>query len=616
MSSESTAHSRAQRLIGQLTPSQTSSITQSNAGSIGSSTPHPQSTSSSTRHWNGWGFSDTEFTLTDTGAIALNGHRYAYSGKSMPSLRTWMEARTGIDVNDVTPSQPEPKLVKPTINQSMIDSIVNHCHHVDYSDRDRLFHSHGHTAQEVFKLRFGRFDRVPDCVVYPRSHEDVLAIVRAANEHDCVVIPYGGGTSVTQALMCPTNEKRTIISLDMSIMSSIKWIDRPNSRSCIQAGAIGRDIERALQSQGLTLGHEPDSMEFSSMGGWVATRASGMRRNKYGNIDEIITHIKFVTPTGETLEKSLPAPRTSMGPDLHHLALGSEGMFGVVTEVTVRIHPKAECIVYGSVVFPNFEAGVAALKEVERARCKPVSIRLVDNGQFQFGQALKTESESAITDMTDKLKKWYLLNRLKFDVNTMTACTLLFEGSKAEVDFQQRRVYEICLKHGGIKGGPENGIRGYFLTYMIAYLRDFGFRYSFIAESFETSCSWDSILPLCDNTKAAIVTAAKQCGVKREPFISCRVTQLYETGVAVYFYFGFVWTGLSDPVKVFETIEHKAREAILANGGTLSHHHGVGKLRKDFLPSSVSTTGIDLLKGIKKHMDPKNVFAAGNLIDL
>lgn len=443
-----------------------------------------------------------------------------------------------------------------------------------------------------------------------------MAIVKAANLYDVVVIPYGGGTSVTQSLMCPEDERRMIVSLDMSLMSSVKNIDRNNMRVCIQAGAIGRDIEKTLQSQGLTLGHEPDSMEFSSMGGWVATRASGMRRNKYGNIEDIVQHIKLVTPTGETLERAVSAPRVSLGPDLHHLALGSEGTLGVITEVIVRVHARAETIEYGSVVFPNFESGVAALKEVQRSGYKPVSIRLVDNGQFQFSQALKPASESSWHDVTDKVKKWYLLNRLKFDVNSMVACTLLFEGNKSEVQEQQRRIYEICARHNGINGGAENGIRGYFLTYMIAYLRDFGFKYSFIAESFETSCSYDSIIPLCDNTKTAILSAAKQAGVKREPFVSCRVTQLYETGACVYFYFGFVWTGLADPVHTFELIEQRARESILAHGGTLSHHHGIGKLRKNFLSHAIGAPGIDMLKAIKRVVDPKNIFGAANLVSI
>ena len=214
------------------------------------------------------------------------------------------------------------------------------------------------------------------------------------------------------------------------------------------------------------------------------------------------------------------------------------------------------------------------------------------------------------------VKKWYVTRHLRFDVNEMVAATLVFEGRKDETAAQERAVYAILAKHGGVKAGAENGVRGYFLTYMIAYLRDFGFRYSFIAESFETSCPWDAILPLCEGTKAAISLTAKRLGVKKEPFVSCRVTQLYDSGVCVYFYFGFVWTGLADPVAAFAQIEHEARESILKHGGSLSHHHGVGKLRKEWMVRTVGESGVDVLKALKRGMDPKNVFGASNLIDL
>jgi alkyldihydroxyacetonephosphate synthase len=196
----------------------------------------------------------------------------------------------------------------------------------------------------------------------------------------------------------------------------------------------------------------------------------------------------------------------------------------------------------------------------------------------------------------------------------MVAATLLFEGTALEVRAQEKQVYSIAAKYGGMKAGAENGIRGYFLTYMIAYLRDFGMNYQFIGESFETSCPHENVVALCENTKKCIAASAKKYGVKKEPFISCRVTQLYDTGVAVYFYFGFVWHGLKDPVATFDQIEHDAREEILKYGGCLSHHHGVGKLRKHWMEQTVSKVGMQALAGLKRELDPKNVFGNQNLI--
>jgi len=286
-----------------------------------------------------------------------------------------------------------------------------------------------------------------------------------------------------------------------------------------------------------------------------------------------------------------------------------------VTEAIVRLRPAPEQTVYGSMIFPNFAQGVAALHEIAIARQAPVSIRLVDNEQFQFGLSLKPPTEDWKQAVFDKVKKWYVVNRLKFVPDQMVAATLLFEGSAVEVAAQEKAVYSIAAKYGGLKAGAENGIRGYFLTYMIAYLRDFGMEYQFIGESFETSCPHENVLPLIHAVKSGIVASCKRLGVARPPFVSCRVTQLYDTGVCIYFYFGFVWHGLADPVATFDAVEHDARDEILRQGGSISHHHGVGKLRKHWMQQTISPVGMQALQGIKKTLDPTNVFAANNLVD-
>jgi alkyldihydroxyacetonephosphate synthase len=499
------------------------------------------------------------------------------------------------------------------MNEGFVKAIEGHFQKLSFNGQERLLHAHGHTAQEMFMLKFGTFPRVPDAVVWPESHEQVEAIVKAAAAHNTVLIPYGGGTSVSQGLLCPENESRMIVSVDMHAMNRIKWVNKKNMMACIECGAVGRDIEAKLAQHDVVLGHEPDSAEFSTLGGWISTRASGMRKNRYGNIEDIVVHLKIVTPTG-TIEKSVQTPRISAGPDLHHLIMGSEGTMGIITEAVVRLRPKAEVTKYGSIIFPNFKQGVDCLYEVALKRAAPVSIRLVDNMQFQFGQALKPESDSVMTEVVEKIKKWYVLNALKFEPERMTAATLLFEGDADEVAMQERKLYAIAAKYGGTKAGETNGVRGYFLTYMIAYLRDLGFQYKFIAESFETTVPHANVYQTCERVKAKIFQVAKENGVKYKPFVSCRVTQLYDTGAAIYFYFGFIWHGLSNPVDVYSTIEHAARAEILAQGGTISHHHGVGKLRAQFMPETVGETGVAVLKAMKHAVDPQNVFAVGNLV--
>jgi len=401
-----------------------------------------------------------------------------------------------------------------------------------------------------------------------------------------------------------------IVSLAMKKMNKVHSVNLENYTAVIEAGAIGTDIEQELSKYGVTLGHEPDSHEFSSMGGWISTRASGMKKNVYGNIEDILLSATLVTPTG-TIVRPCSAPRISTGPDINQMIMGSEGMFGVITDAIVKVRPIPEARVYGSVVFPTFEDGVEFMKELSHRKLSPASVRLVDNEQFVFAQALKPES-SSLKHLLDSFKKWYVTSYRGFSVDKMCAATLLFEGTKAQVT-HEAQVYEVAKRFGGIPGGAENGKRGYLLTFLIAYLRDYAYDHFYLSESFETSVDTKNVLELCNKVKDRIKKASAARGIVHPvPFVSCRVTQVYDTGFAVYFYFGFSFIGLKDPMEAFCQIEIEARDEIMKLGGSLSHHHGVGKLRAYAMPEAVGN-GIAMLKGLKKTLDPKNVFGAKNM---
>ncbi|XP_061430551.1 alkyldihydroxyacetonephosphate synthase, peroxisomal [Lethenteron reissneri] len=566
--------------------------------------------------WNGWGYTDSRFIFNKKGQAEFTGKRYRVSGLVLPALREWMEQTFGASVehhSDARTSVNVEAVPPPVRNEAFVRDLQRAAVPMSEDPEDRLFRAHGHCLHEIFALREGRLERVPDLVVWPGSHEDVVRIVELAVQHNVCIIPYGGGTSVSSALECPSDETRTIVSVDTSQMNRILWIDEMNLTARIQAGIIGQDLERELGERGYCTGHEPDSMEFSSLGGWVATRASGMKKNVYGNIEDMLVHVKVVTPRG-VVEKSCQGPRTSTGPDVHHFIMGSEGTLGLVTEVTMKIRPLPQSQKYGSVVFPSFEQGVACLREVARQRCAPASIRLVDNSQFQFGHALKPQVSSIFTSFLDGLKKFYITKFKGFDPQHLCVATLLFEGDRDAVLQQEKHVYDIAAKFGGLAAGEDNGQRGYLLTFIIAYLRDLGMDYYIIAESFETSVPWDRVLDLCRNVKECLIRESKERGVQFPAFASCRVTQTYDAGACVYFYFAFNYRGLSDPVHVYEQIESAAREEVLANGGSLSHHHGVGKLRKRWLPSAVSDVGVGMLRAVKDYVDPKNIFGNNNLL--
>jgi len=568
--------------------------------------------------WNGWGYNDSKFAINENDEVVFTGSRYKLSGLTLPSLRKWMTENIGIELDQTSFSVKKidtSKVPEPIVNENFKDDMFKASIEFSTDPVDRLVRSHGHTCDELFILRRGDVNkRLPDAVVFPLKHDHVVSIVQSASANDVCLIPIGGGTSVTWALICPENEKRMVVMVDMTQMSRILWVDEKNLLACAEAGIVGQDLERDLHKLGLCTGHEPDSMEFSSLGGWVATRASGMKKNVYGNIEDLVVHAKMVTPKG-TLEKKCMAPRVSAGPDLHQFILGSEGTLGIVSEVTMRIRHLPKTKKYGSIVFPDFEHGVDCLREIAKQRCAPASIRLMDNAQFKFGQALKPEAESIFTSFIDGIKKFYVTRLKGYDPANMCVATLLFEGDAESVEQQEKQVYKIAGKHQGMPAGEENGQRGYMLTFVIAYLRDIGFDYEVVSESFETSAPWDRIKSLCKNVKERITHECQNQGVKYPILSTCRVTQTYDAGACVYFYLAFKYRGLPDPLESYMAVEDGARDEILQCGGSISHHHGIGKLRKQFVPRAQTEAGVGAVGAVKKYLDPKNVFGNGNLID-
>ncbi|MER3431788.1 MAG: oxidase [Blastocatellia bacterium] len=561
-----------------------------------------------------WGFRDTSFAINDRDVVEITGSRYELSGKELPRLLPWIRETLGVDLDardrhinsyptDI-PAPVESKDFTEALRQFLSDSQI------DTDGENRLRHGHGHTQEEMYAIKHKRLGRIPDMVVYPENEEQVAFLIAAAKTHDAVLIPFGGGTNVTGALRCRNNEKRVIASVDMRRMNRILWIDKENMMACIEAGAVGRHIMRQLAEYGVSMGHEPDSVEFSTLGGWIATGASGMKKNKYGNIEDIVIDITAATADGK-LTRTTAAPRESVGPDLRRLMFGSEGMLGIITSAVVKLFPLPEAQEYGSVLFPSYEDGYAFMQEMAHTSTPPASVRLVDNLQFQFGLALKPAASGAKV-WKSNIEKFFVTKIKGFDPYKMVALTLVFEGTRNEVARQQRDVYRIAAKHGGMKAGAENGRRGYHLTYSIAYIRDFLMNYYIIAESFETSCSWSDGLKICENVKRVLRDEYSKRGLPGKPFVTSRITQVYRTGVAIYFYFGFYYKGVENPSEVYLELENIARAEILRCGGSLSHHHGVGKIREQYLPEIMSETALKWRQEIKNGLDPENVFGAGN----
>jgi alkyldihydroxyacetonephosphate synthase len=560
-----------------------------------------------------WGFQDTTFAVDETGAITVTGDRYpGLSGERLPDLLPWFRKVIGIDfpLEPGTVTYKLPPVPEPQPAGAFLEEISRSLS-TDQITTDpavRLRHGHGHTVSEINAVRTTGFARVPDYVVYPRDEDQVAVIIRAAVHSGVVLMPYGGGTNVTEALRCLPYETRPIVSVDMSRMDRIEWIDPVNRMAKIQAGAAGRLIQAELAEHGFTMGHEPDSVEFSTLGGWIATNASGMKKNKYGNIEDILLDVTVVSTAGK-LERSQVAPRESIGLDPKLWVIGSEGSLGIITSAVVKLFPLPEERRYGSVVFRKFEHGLAFMYDLAQKEVYPASVRLVDNLQFQFGQVLKPRSKGA-KKVKSRIEKWLVTGPLGFNPEEMVAATLVFEGSKEEVERQEKIVYQLAKKHKGFKGGAENGKRGYLLTFGIAYNRDFVLQHNILGESFETSVPWSQAQELVDRVKRAIYEAHDERKLPGRPFVSCRVTQIYETGCCIYFYMAFYARGVADAVGAYHEIESVARREVIAAGGSISHHHGVGKLRLPFVNDIMSPAMQAWRDQMKAALDPQGVFAA------
>ena len=563
-----------------------------------------------------WGYKDSEFVLNQDRSVSMTGKRYEICGIKMPDFIPYVEEMLGVSIDPGDKlEENDDKIVKdPKINEPFYNSIQSNFSkdRFTFDNGERLLHSQGQTTDEVHKAMYSSIDKIIDMVFYLESHEEAEKLIQLAIKHDVCLIPYGGGTSVSNALQIPINEKRMVVAVDTRRMNEIESIDIHNRRITVQAGITGKKLEELLLKDGLTVGHEPDSIEFSTLGGWISTNASGMKKNRYGNIEDIIENVTMITPKG-TVEQIRPITRASIGIKPQNILLGSEGNFGIITKATLKVHKTPRIQEYNSAVFHDWETGVAFMKELSESEFIPASARLMDNAQFRFGQALKERSKG-LDIWLKKIEKFFVLKIKGFDPSKMVGASFKIEGNKADVNHQLNKLKLLTKKYNGIIAGRENGKRGYNLTFAIAYIRDFMSAYHIIGETMETSVPWTKIHDVCDAVNKRLHEMHEKYDIPGKPYISYRIPQIYHTGVCIYFMFAISVKGIENAIGKFHEIEHSMREAIITSGGSISHHHGVGKLRKDFMQATISEGSIELLKNIKNAHDPHNIFGIKNNI--
>lgn len=572
---------------------------------------------SDAQHEHRWGFGDTKFILNpQNNVVSVTGHRYAISGYNMPYFIPFIEKKVTVPLCKEKRSEKFAPLPKSKLSQEHSAVLRNNfANAFSLDEKDRCVHSHGQTtADEIMKVLYGEeLDRYADGVVYCKKKADVSKIIKLALQHKWVLVPYGGGTSVSCALQLPKKEKRPIVVVNVTGLSRIFNIDEENMRVTVGSGITGLKLEEALNHRGLTLGHEPDSLEFSTVGGWIATNASGMKKNCYGNIEDIVENFTLVTPSGEIRSTDMH-PRISSGMQMQKLLFGNEGNLGIITDAALKIFKKPEVKKYESLLFHSFEVGVNFLKDMRDVKNLPASIRLVDNLQFQFAQSLRRKIRGL-----QKLKYVFqkaVLKYKKFDIQKLVTATIVLEGTREEVAVQKKIIARKLRKYGGMFGGEANGKRGYELTYAIAYIRDFMSDHYFLGETYETTVPWNRIHEVCDTVQRVAEEQHAKSKFVGRPLVSARITQLYQTGVCIYFTHGLNYIGIKNPEAKFAKMERNIREAIIAHGGSISHHHGVGKIRSLFAKKLFNSSTRLALQSIKNALDPENVMGIQNNIFL
>ena len=566
-----------------------------------------------------WGYKDSGFIINEDMSVTFTGNRYPICGKRLPNFIPFVEEILGVrfDTRPKIQEVEKTHVTESRVNKPFLEELRKSFEENRFTleHNERVLHSHGqHSTDEVYKVLYNKLEKFTDLVFYIESEEETKKLINLAKKHNVCLIPYGGGTNVTNALRPPKEESRMVVSVDTRRMNKIETLDEENLMVVVQAGITGKALEDGLNKRGFTVGHEPDSYEFSTVGGWVSTNAAGMKKHKYGNIEDIVQNITMITPAGIVNQKK-PLTRSSFGIKAQNILFGSEGNLGIITSATLKIHRLPERSAYESIIFSDWETGVRFMHDLFHSNMVPASARLADNLQIRLGNALK-ENKEGLSKTLDDFKKYILFNFKGLNPEKFTAAVFKIEGSNSEVQNQMENLKALAKKHGGILAGESTGRSGYLATMVIAYIRELIFTQNILGETMETAVPWSKINQVKGEAFKLINELHKENNLPGKPFFTSRISKIYHTGVCMYNTIAMSFEGIENPEDVFTRIEHKMRENFIKNGGSISHHHGVGKLRKDFMSDTISEGSIEMVKGVKKTQDPDNIFGVKNNIVL
>ena len=544
--------------------------------------------------WWGWGDPGVEFTHEDK-----------------PGLAPFIREVLGIDVTRAGAAVPPfERLAVPDPDlPGALRAALERAADVSTDAHDRVVHGRGKSLRDLVRQRRGELGRLPDAVVRPADETAVAGVVRAVLDADAVLIPFGGGTSISGSLEPPGAEARPVISIDLSRLPRVLDIDPVSRLARVQAGVLGPDLERQLAERGWTLGHFPDSFTHSTLGGWIATRSSGMQSDRYGDIADLTRAVRVVTPAGVLATR--PVPATSTGPSVREMVLGSEGRLGVITEATVHVRRlPAERVILGY-LFPTWEEALAAMRDIAASEASPSVTRVSDAYETRFSFATRKDP-TALDKLKSAALQTYLTKRRGFDVGEMCLSFIGYEGTERHVATQRKLAGRIVGRHGGLCIGASPGELYDQKKFDTPYIRDFLLDRGTLADVSETAAPWSALKPLYDAVMAAARDAFAVLRV--QGYVMCHLSHSYHAGACLYFTFAFEPRAGGDPLEQYARVKAAIQQAFVDNRATLSHHHAVGTEHAEWLEQDLSAPGTAMLRALFDGFDPGGNLNPGKIV--
>ncbi|MFC5662333.1 FAD-binding oxidoreductase [Kitasatospora misakiensis] len=457
--------------------------------------------------------------------------------------------------------------------------------HVSTADADRLPRAGGKSTPDLLRRRSRDPQDAPDAVVLPGGEDEIATLLAVCTERRIAVVPFGGGTSVVGGLEPERGEFAAAVSLDLRRLDQLLDLDETSGEALLGAGLTGPAAEALLAGHGFELGHYPQSFRFATIGGFAATRSSGQNSAGHGRFDDMVRGLRVITPSG-ALDLGR-APASAAGPDLRELFLGSEGALGVITAVRVRVHPVPAVKAYEAWSFPDFTTGAAALRAVEQQGTGPTVIRLSDEAETMVNLAMTEQigGEPAVTGCL---------------------AVTVFEGTAEQVAARHQLTRATLLAAGGTPLGEAPARAWEHGRFNAPYLRDSLLDAGALCETLETAAGWRELHAL----RFAVTTALTEA--LPGSLVLCHISHVYPTGASLYF---TVVAALGEePLTRWATAKRAACDAIVASGGTITHHHAVGTDHRPWMTDEIGDLGVRILRAVKAELDPAGILNPGKLI--